>query len=71
MFVAKEYHFVVLIPSGFRQGRLKVGLKAEDPETIYRAIRSDFDTPVELRYVAPIVKIYNGNSTLNALGNGK
>lgn len=55
----------------YNRERLITRLKAEDPETIYRTIRSDFDTPVELRYVAPIVKIYNGNSTLNALGSKK
>ena len=55
----------------YNRERLITRLKAEDPETIYRTIRSDFDTPVELRYVAPIVKIYNGNSTLNVLGSKK
>lgn len=63
--------FVKEYSGKYSRERLIARLKAEDPETIYRAIRSDFDTPVELRYVAPIVKIYNGNSTLNALGNGK
>ena len=52
----------------YNRERLIARLKAEDPETIYRTIRSDFDTPVELRYINPIVKIYNGNSTLNSLG---
>lgn len=55
----------------YSRERLIARLKAEDPESIYRAIRSDFDTPVELRYITPIVKIYNGNSTLNALDNRK
>ena len=55
----------------YSRERLITRLKAEDPEMIYRTIRSDFDTPVELRYINPIVKIYNGNSTLNALGNRK
>ena len=63
--------FVKEYSGKYSRERLITRLKAEDPETIYRTIRSDFDTPVELRYVAPIVKIYNGNSTLNALGNGK
>lgn len=55
----------------YNRERLITRLKAKDPESIYRTIRSDFDTPVELRYVAPIVNIYNGNSTLNALGSKK
>ena len=63
--------FVKEYSGKYSRERLIARLKAEDPETIYRAIRSDFDTPVELRYVAPIVKIYNGNSMLNALSNGK
>lgn len=63
--------FVKEYSGKYSSERLIARLKAEDPETIYRAIRSDFDTPVELRYVAPIVKLYNGNSSLNALGNGK
>jgi len=63
--------FVKEYSGKYSRERLISRLKTEDPENIYRAIRSDFDTPVELRYVAPIVKIYNGNSTLNALGIGK
>lgn len=63
--------FVKEYSGKYSRERLITRLKAQDPETIYRGIRSDFDTPVELRYVAPIVKIYNGNSTLNALDSRK
>lgn len=61
--------FVKEFSGKYNRERLIARLKSEDPETIYRAIRSDFDTPVEVRYINPIIKIYNGNSTLNALYN--
>lgn len=61
--------FVKEFSGKYNRERLIARLSGEDPENIYRSIRSDFDTPVEFRYVNPIIKIYNGNSTLNALYN--